>query len=245
MKNKGFTLVEVLIVLAVLGVIAILALPAIISNVQKNQVGPALTKAMATLETAHALMMNEREMDNLSDGCNIGSHGSLFGNMGALNGEERYISNCFEPYIMKMIGASNETSDAIYEKYNKSGTINVNSNSYRKYTTKGGVTYLFPKRTQASGQHAFIILYIDINGINKNPNILGKDLFQVYLEIDELGAVVPYGGKYWSELTWGEYKPNYTWETGCNSTTQMNRITGETCAGSVIDNGGKVIYPWK
>ncbi len=245
MKHKGFTLVEVLVVFMVLGIIAVLTLPAIMSNIQKHQVGPALTKAMATLETANALMMNEHDMDNITDGCDIRCYGSLFGNQGNAQFVGKYKNNCFEPYIMKMIGASKETSEATYEYYNNSGTINVTQSRYDVYTTKSGVTYIFPQRTMAGGKHAFIPLYIDINGINKKPNILGKDLFSVYLEIDEFGAVVPYGSKYWSELSFGENKPNYTWEKGCNSTTQMNRINGTTCGGSVIDNGGKVIYPWK
>ena len=247
MKHKGFTLVEVLVVFLVLGIIAVLTLPAIMSNIQKHQVGPALTKAMATLETAHALMANEHEMDNISDGCNIGAHGSLFGGNGVVN-VQNYRINCFEPYVMKMIGASKETNGIKYDKFNNTGvSINTGSTSYHKYTTKSGVTYYFLNGGIISGKHAMMQFYIDINGMNKKPNVMGKDLFQAVIDLDSTGAVAPYGGHIYSDWTWGYYNVNNfsVWNTSCNSTTPINNITGETCSGSVIDNGGKVIYPWK
>ncbi len=249
MKHKGFTLVEVLVVFMVLGIIAVLTLPAIMSNIQKHQVGPALTKAMATLETAHALMANEHEMDNISDGCNMNSHGSDFSSngiaSGSLYGGRQYINNCFEPNIMKMIGSTKETVDATYDKYNNSG-VAINANSrYYKYTAKNGVTYIFFEGSVTSGKHAMLPFYIDINGINKKPNVMGKDLFRAVIDLEGAGAIAPYGGKYWSDLNWGYDNTSFTWGRTCNRETPMNRLTGDTCAGSVIDNGGKVIYPWK
>ena len=240
MKNKGFTLAEVLIVLAVLGFIALLVLPAIISNVQKNQVGPALTKAIATLETAHAIMINEREMNNITEGCRLleDGHIPLY--------TQPYISNCFEPYIMKTIGAAKENVDVTYDNYNESGVaLNANS-TYSKYTTKSGITYIFPQGGlfgSITDEKGMIPFFVDINGINKKPNILGKDLFRLVIAVNKSGGdVIPLGGKYFREFF---DSPVYYWENNCSSNTPINRITGDTCGGSVIDNGGKVIYPWK
>ncbi len=49
MKIKAFTMAEVLIVLTILGVIAALTLPALNANIQKQQAGPALMRAISTL----------------------------------------------------------------------------------------------------------------------------------------------------------------------------------------------------
>lgn len=54
---SAFTLAEVLIALAIIGVIASVTLPALNANVQKQQVGPALAKAINTLENANRLLL--------------------------------------------------------------------------------------------------------------------------------------------------------------------------------------------
>lgn len=245
MKNKGFTLVEVLIVIVVLSIIAVLTLPAIMSNMEKNQVGPALTKAIATLETAHALMMNEHEMDNISDGCHMGYHGSQYGGNSESTSTENYRTYCFEPYIAKMISATKDTNSTTYQNYNATGVAYNMDSSVNKYTTKGGVTYFMTSSIE-SGNHALYPVLVDINGMNKKPNIYGKDLFRVLVELDESGgSVVPSGGKYNAELMGGTYSPESSWEHYCNITTPIENVNAAYCSASIIENGGKVIYPWR
>lgn len=65
---KGFTLAEILITLAVIGVIAVTTLPSLNTKVSDSQVGPALMKAINTLENANSLAIktnNVRRLDQL------------------------------------------------------------------------------------------------------------------------------------------------------------------------------------
>ena len=66
MKNRGFTLAEVLITLAIIGIVATLTLPAINLNVQKQQVGPSLAKAVNTLSNANKLAFADDDVRHLS-----------------------------------------------------------------------------------------------------------------------------------------------------------------------------------
>ena len=138
-----------------------------------------------------------------------------------------------------------DTTTATYDKLNNSGALLTTIDSY---TTKSGVTYIFRYTdsnsyvTQDGGR--LMQFYIDINGINKKPNIYGKDLFSAGTLVTSEGQVIAHGSKHFSQLT-ANGSDSYTWIVHCNSTTRMNLLTGRYCAGSVIDNGGKVIYPWK
>ena len=64
---KGFTLAEVLVTLAIIGVVASLTLPVLNANVTKQQVGPALAKAINTLENANMLAIKENGVRTLVD----------------------------------------------------------------------------------------------------------------------------------------------------------------------------------
>ena len=52
MREKGFTLAEVLITVGIIGVIASIALPALQNNYTKQQIPVLLAKAINSLETA-------------------------------------------------------------------------------------------------------------------------------------------------------------------------------------------------
>ena len=69
MKLKGFTLAEVMIVLTILGIIAAITLPALNTNIQKQQMGPALMRAISTLETANALVSQEQDFYSFAESC--------------------------------------------------------------------------------------------------------------------------------------------------------------------------------
>ena len=243
-KHSGFTMAEILLTLGIIGVIAMFTLPALMNNIQKQQAGPALIKAMGVLETAHALMINEHDMFSLKEGCGLGSQGSLSGHAAlGVSDKKLYINNCFEPYIKTRIGAHKETKYITYKKFNgKDDSIKTNSKS-SVYTTKNGVTYIFQDMFGGTyaGKYHLSGFYIDINGINKKPNQLGKDLFHVLIHIEDQGQIVACGSHLAVDLI-GNNTTN--WETTCNSTTKQNKITGDTCSGSIIDNNGKVIYKW-
>ena len=104
-------------------------------------------------------------------------------------------------------------------------------------------------------------LYIDINGPEKKPNILGQDLFTVLAE--ERGAVLPVGSdvyltfnnkKNFGQNYGGDYLTNdlkygsFSWRKACKPGEKPMKNgwanPGVACAGSIADNGWQVKYKW-
>ena len=65
MRNKAFTLAEVLITLGIIGVIAALTMPGLMHTAARAKIGPELSSAMATLSEATTEFMNNNNADYL------------------------------------------------------------------------------------------------------------------------------------------------------------------------------------
>lgn len=224
-KLKGFTLAEVLITLGIVGVIASLTMPALMTNVQKNQIGPSFAKAVNSLENSMRYLLASQDARKLDTVC---------------SGKMR---DCLK---MAMHGTVT-TANASYRTPTGTAYTALDSIKGNAFLTQDGIEYIVADGEGAdNGYDSFMNapdnekyygkyrkVYIDINGSAKNPNILGRDLFIVL--VDLYGFVIPFGGK--------EYKDvggQTDWTGGnCDSTSISNP---ETCAGSVADNGWKVVY---
>ena len=64
--KKGFTLAEVLVTLGIIGVVAALTIPSLNANVSQQKIGPALSKAVNTLENANRRSLVETESTSFS-----------------------------------------------------------------------------------------------------------------------------------------------------------------------------------
>lgn len=219
MKLKGFTMAEMLLMLGVLGIIAVLTMPALMNNILKQQVGPALIKAMGVIGTADELLMQEHEIYSFRETCSEPEGG--------------YVANCFEPYLKQRLGAAKDSTTVNYTKINDSNSIylSTDSSEYSAYSTKNGVTYIFGPVNEAGDRQE---LYIDVNGLQKRPNAYGKDLFKTVLNFDD-GRVYAFGSRIIKDS-------EETWENGKCDNSGISDL--DFCAGSVFDNAGKVIYPW-
>ena len=218
MKLKGFTLAEVLVTIGLIGVVASLTLPAISTNIQKQQMGPALLRAAATLETANSLMMVEQDILSFKASCGT-----------------NYISQCFIPYIAPKIGAHFVPHAQIkpYKFMNSDTSINMHESKYDAYMSKNGFIYYLYNEDLANNADNYG-MFVDVNG-NKGPNTVGKDTFY-------LGMYFSDGGKLdFTGSDTAKYDNGF-WHTRCNSRSVDN--LGMDCAGSILDNNGKVIYPW-
>lgn len=217
MKIKGFTLAEVLIVLTILGVIAALTMPALNTNIQKQQAGPALMRAISTLETANALVANEREFYNFAESC------------------RNYLNDCFEPFVKEKIGAASFNERIEYENLGNPGmALETFSNGY---VTKNGFVYYIP--SVDLNDSGIMRIFVDING-NKRPNVIGKDLFYLTLIAENEGSHL-YADSSDALLELPQAQSDESWRNACN---ERQVSDGRTCAGSIVDNGGRVIYPW-
>ena len=65
MKKNGFTLAEVLITLTIIGIVAAMTMPALLSSIEKGQIGPKLAKAISTLENANRTILQQYDESNL------------------------------------------------------------------------------------------------------------------------------------------------------------------------------------
>ena len=220
MKLKGFTLAEVLITLTLIGVVATLTLPALMINVQKQQIGPALLKAIGILDTANALVMNERDLVTFRAGC-----GNAYG-------------ACFGTWVARQMTA---TETGLIE-YTNGGEAFEGLADTTPYLSKNGFIYYVggdEQTVQVDGEDPaadafrYWNVYIDTNGA-KGPNILGRDLFLVVVDSDE-GKVYAKGSNIDPSSSEGE-----KWGTLCTG----EPTDATACAGSVLDNGGKIMYEW-
>lgn len=224
---SGFTLAEVLITLGIIGVIASITLPGLTVNIVKQQTGPALAKAINTLETANRLALQEtsaRSLEQLTS-----------------SSEKQYFDEAINPFISWRV----QDLGKAYYKYN--GATAYSTGATTMHTTKDGITFLHANEGPTANSNAknlsvngysgkYYTVYIDTNGNAKGPNALGRDLFQVL--VDTKGTVIPYGGTAYKAY-FGE--SSIKWSTGCYS-SKSHPSDPLTCAGSIADNGYKVIY---
>jgi prepilin-type N-terminal cleavage/methylation domain-containing protein len=227
-KLKGFTLAEVLISLALIGVIAALTLPNLSVNVQKQQVPPALGKAMSTLESANRMILQESGYRTVYQACEKNT--------------TSYVTKCLAQYVNGTIQTP-KAGGVSYRQFMPQTVFRSQTGKYLK--SQDGFAYM----SYLSGSTATSIasskyqgyyfgVLVDINGLDKGPNVAGKDLFEFY--VDGSGAVIPYGGVEYKKYMEGE-DINIAKED--IKTCAKNSITsGLSCTGKIFDDGMKVTY---
>ena len=221
--KQGFTLAEVLITMALIGVVASMNLPTLSVNVQKQQVGPALAKAINTLESANRLALqteNARTLDQLPNAGN-----------GYLEAMRPYIQYSY-------VGSIKRPYTGI-----------THSDEHRMYSTKDGIDYIYKHQAPTKNNKAnlpisysgsyYYPIQIDVNGNNKGPNALGRDLFVVV--VDTKGIVIPYGGEAYIQYLYSD-GTTAVWKNGVCDSPKATFTNMAACTGSIVDNGYKVIY---
>ena len=218
--KKGFTLAEVLVTLGIIGVVAALTIPALNANVAAQKIGPALSKAVNTLENANRRALIETESTAFSTDDYLGAINTY------LNG------NLYTPSTAYSV-----------KQYNGTTAVSIDK---KVLVTKDGIGYYTKTESTApsvtvtdSEKYAgtYYKVYIDINGPESAPNSLGKDVF--YFPVDKAGSVIPYGGLMWKDYASGS---NILWKTSGTYCQGSSVTTGLECAGAVVDNGWKAAY---
>lgn len=266
MIKKGFTLTELLITLGIIGVVAALTAPALNINANNAKPGPALAKAVSTLEEANLQLIANASVSGLENISNttLGYMDALSTRISGSSYESAALTaDDFTPSVTTFSG--NEMSlegttlfklpnniDLLVQKTEQieppgeqnrfqqwlehEQQLNEHFNDSDESSPQARPMRSY--NAQGSYTGVFAVLYIDINGINNKPNALGKDIFAFL--IDNSGLTIPVGGKTYA---WLYGSDNNRWDKdgtfACNATT-VN--TGEGCAGSIFDNNLKVIY---
>ena len=95
MKQKAFTLAEVLITLAIIGVVAALSIPAVISNSQQQEFKTGLRKAVSVLNSAITMNMaldGESPYDNANTYAYLQKHMSVIKSTSKLPWNAKYVA---------------------------------------------------------------------------------------------------------------------------------------------------------
>ena len=243
MKKTGFTLAEILITLGVIGIVAAITLPGLNSNVNSRKIGPALAKAVNTLENVnHTALMEESEntLDELSltyegesnDYLNrmakyLSGEYSVEDNFVLSKGAESKKLPVFRAkdgimYIASTVGTDNGYSSGV-SKNIANNLVNAYISPYFDKEGKGlGGDIKFPNKKYHGN---FFPVMIDING-DKKPNEYSKDRFLVF--VDFYGLVIPAGG---------QESVDYGTDSSIITCTAAKSSGSARCTGSIADNG--------
>lgn len=237
-KLNGFTLAEILITLGIVGVVAALTLPSLTVNVQQQKAGPALAKAINTLESSISTLLVTTQARSLATAC----------------GEN--LPRCL---------ANNATSASVlsarttYHNWDGSNAFTTEGNS--GITTKDGISFIQIgelqsvnniglNRNRFNGEYYEVA--IDVDGPYRGENTYGSDTFKVL--VDTRGEVIPHGGDLYNTYT----RPfavaganniadlrlnNPHWRRTCNENGVIG--TGASCTAAIVENGFKATYALK
>lgn len=180
LKNKAFTLAEVLITLAVIGVVAALTIPTLMQNANERATVSAVKKVYSTLSQAYKLA----EKDN-------GTPDSW----GLTSNPSPALLSTLSPYLNVSTDCSNGGTGCfppgVTYKYLKPGgaTVYDSYNMPKLKLTDGtlilGQVYSTSCNPGSYGntiqlQNVCALFFVDVNGY-KNPNRWGEDTFMFWL----------------------------------------------------------------
>ena len=240
MKNKGFTLAEVLITLGIIGIVAAITIPGLISNYQKKQTVTKLEKVYSILN--QAIKLSEEEFDSIE---------SWDRDLPAVEFFNKYFRPHMNVSAVAKLGEYKNTPK--YKRLN--GTV---ENSFTLFnddanliTLNDGCLLFLDSSSYTISElgrnPATLVIGIDVNGFS-HPNVIGKDFFLFQIIIDYNGKfnppkVVPYGAYNTSDKPFGEYKRENTKE-GSYACTKAGR--GQFCAALIMMDNWQISndYPW-
>jgi len=221
-RNKAFTLAEVLITLGIIGVVAAMTIPIVMGNSAKKEAASKLLKAYSVVSSISATLRNE--------------------NGGDLSGaatDSPTLANLFKPY-MSVIKSCQDASDTANcyiastgDVYNLQGTTLGGLSPYyfngeAKVVTGDGIMYNFELLSSPCSGGNYTRngvaencggVMVDINGA-KLPNTAGKDLF--FISVNKFNTTVNVGA-------------------GCDKAS-VNTWNGTGCAEKIVREGGINYY---
>lgn len=190
MKNfkLGFTIAEVATALAIVGVVAALVMPLVVKNVQKQQAGPLLGRAVQQIELG-CMNLVQYANSNVIDGSHWDSLADItFKDIvgDSASSEKLFSDNVnFIKLLAPYIGAVKVDID--WNKIPVIKNFDGSNGSLLIVNTmiKTGETYKF-NNTQTELSIANYLgtitgtkwVFIDVNGWNRPPNTFGKDIFE-------------------------------------------------------------------
>jgi len=239
MKNKAFTLAEVLITLAIIGVIAAITIPSIIANHQKRTLETQFAKAYRTLSQAVSLAAVE--------------HGDL-STWGWKNSpmtteeQEAFVKKYFIPYlnIIKHCPADKSTGgcfpNVAYKYLNGESATNYSTRDGQQITLADGssVHFQFSSVSYIDGKTLSASVYVDTNG-HKNPNQFGRDFFQ-FSFYPQTGEFLPHGINKAGAYDEGKMEFEKFSKKDIDTNCSLPSSQGWNCTARIVMDGFKMNY---
>jgi len=225
MKIKGFTLAEILITMSIIGTVAALTIPVINTNIQITDMETRYAKIVRDLESTNQFLMADREAKTLQSACSISDEETQF------NQANAYLRAFSREYgITGGINPRAVQYDSVAQ--------NVPANTPWYYLSADGDMALFPRQDEDGDLSGYYQILVDLNGPNRAPNRMGRDLHLFVISKDE-GDVAGYGSAQATPFAQGGAKVGDRSSVNCNENGVRMVYT---CTGSITDNAGRIIY---
>ena len=190
MRNKAFTLAEVLITLGIIGVVAAMTLPMIIQNYNKKIVTTRLQVAQSVISQMLNFAIADYGDPKYWDYADV--YGQSAGDSTRKNLIVKTTEKYFLPYLSDLKSSGYKTlNEAGYPLYhNAYGAVDTNNlNSLNKYHyviefANGMTIFVYVNSSTLNGGiYTNILMYVDVNG-KKGPNVFGRDTFYAQIISD-------------------------------------------------------------
>lgn len=219
--GNGFTLAEVLITLVIIGVIAAITVSTLITKYQKEQTVTRLKKAYTTIAQAIYMARINNNLDTYT--------------RFVYPQHTDFATKFLYPYLRIMDTCSSDKTP------NCNGTWNYLNNSGTTHPIGGFIlddgTYIgLTCWSFNSERKDFCNISIDVNGIKKGPNIVGKDYFVFQYYLDKNSQLIPYGNNYYTSYLYGNSS-----QENCHKASH-----GAFCAALIMKQNWQITdnYPW-
>lgn len=190
MRQKAFTLAEVLITLGIIGVIAAMTLPSLITNYKGHILYTQLQKSYSVMQNALQMMNNEEGF--------VAKPGTY---------AQRTFINTYKKYLLVASDCKSDECESRYENDEEGNSVMTNnSQNYKTFNNKkmknqylDDGQLILPDGSFIMVQNennallGTILISVDVNGIYKKPNRWGHDLFTFQIMDD--GKLLPMGSE--------------------------------------------------
>lgn len=184
-KNKAFTLAEVLITLAIIGVIAAISVPSLIQKTNQAELKTAWKKTFAMLSQGYDNQLFDK-------GGNISTAG--FTNYSVFfNDFSNYYKGIKKCTDSRVEGCWVDSPTSWFWNTDKYLGLILNNGSFIILGQVNPASTSFPSYNGTAGIPPLTIsdFEVDVNGA-KGPNTTGKDIFRIWIQPDQL---LPAGGQ--------------------------------------------------